>query len=281
MSRLAYICSMPHSGSTAFSLFLGTHSKLVGLGGIDRAVAALAEASSADGKGVNLPCTCGQTAANCVYWGGVVAAIRAHRPPGRRERYQIALDTFHAVFGSDAWPVDSSKHVEPLEDICTLDGLELRAFHLIKDVRALTSSFIDQARKNKTHRRPGVILSMEYFWRWHRENRKIERLLANRQIQSHRFGYEELCLAPEAVMKEVSRFLDVPEEAGSLCLKESRSHLIVGNRMRNQKEKQQLRYDNRWFSRRDWALASLVFPQIRRYNSTAVYSNQTDAMWTK
>lgn len=284
MHRLAYICSLPHSGSTAFSLFLGTHSRLIGLGGIDRAVSTLAEAITAREAGArapNLPCTCGLPATSCPYWGEVARQLSPGRPPGRKQRYQLALDTFGAVFGEEAWPVDSSKHVEPLAELCALDSLRLRAFHLLKDVRSLTASMIDQARRDKDSRRPGAFLALEYFWRWRRENGKIDRFLAQRKIEAHRIGYEELCLAPETIMAKVSDFLGVPAETGSLCLRESRSHLIIGNRMRTQAGKEHLRYDSRWFSRRDWLLVSVLFPQIRRYNSDAVYSNQSDAVWTR
>jgi len=279
--RLSYICSLPHSGSTMFSLFLGTHSRMVGLGGIDRSVGLLAEAlASREAKKLaRLHCTCGSAAAECRYWGEVARRIPSHDVGSSCAQYTLALDTFEAVFGSDMWPVDSSKHVEPLCEVSKIDGLDLRVFHLIKDVRSLTASFVHKKVGRTGSKRPRVLMAIGYFWKWRRENGKIEACLERLRAETHRVGYEEVCLAPEFIMGAVSEFLGLPKEAGALEFQRSNSHLIVGNRMREQEEKQTLRYDHRWFSRRDWLLAAVLLPSIMRYNSTAVYSHGADAMW--
>ncbi|MHA3771573.1 hypothetical protein ACXR0O_08555 [Verrucomicrobiota bacterium sgz303538] len=265
------------------SLFLGTHSRLVGLGGIDRSVRLLSEAlEGKDTKKLQkLRCTCGTAATECRYWGEVARRIPSHDVSNRRAQYELALSTFPNVFGEDAWPVDSSKHIEPLDDLCKINGLDLKVVHLIKDVRSLTASFIDQARRHKGNTRPGALLAIEYFLRWRRENGKIDACLTRNHLPVQRVGYEEVCMAPEVIMGAVSGFLGLPAEPGSLTFDQSNSHLIVGNRMREQEEKQTLRYDHRWFARRDWIPAAVLLPQILRYNTRAVYSNGSDAMWTK
>ena len=283
VSRLIYICSLPHSGSTAMSLFLGTHSRLIGLGGIDRAVTVLSDVLASQGgkKERKLQCTCGAPALECVYWGEIARQLPVRRPKDRPARYEMALEVFAAVFGSDRIPVDSSKHVEPLDDLARLPALDLKVLHLMKDVRSLTMSFIDNARRDKKSARPGSFLAIQYFLRWWRENGKIDNAVARHHLPALRAGYEEMCLAPEIILAAISAFLEIPAEVGSLDFSESASHLIVGNRMREQAEKQRLRYDHRWFARRDWTLASVIFPHIRRYNSKAVYSNGGDAMWSR
>lgn len=279
--RLLYICSLPHSGSTMFSLFLGTHSRLVGLGGIDRAVQVLAEAVGDAKKSAKLQCTCGAPGLACPYWGEVARRLPGGDATQRRGRYELALDAFQSVFGDGVWPVDSSKHVEPLAEVRLIAGLDLKAVHVMKDVRSQTASDIDRARRDRGIQRPGALLAVEYFWRWRRENRKIDDFLTRYEVARRRVGYEEACLAPEVIMGVMSEFLGVPREAGSLKLGESRSHLIVGNRMRGQEEKQTLRYDHRWFARRDWLPAALLLPQIMRFNSSAVYGNGSEAMWKR
>jgi hypothetical protein len=264
-----------------FSLFLGTHSKLVGLGGIDRAVQVLAAALLRVKETRQLRCTCGADARECPFWGAVAAQVSPRLLNSRHARYELALQTFTDVFGEDRWPIDSSKHVEPLRDFQSMTNLDVRVVHVIKDVRSFTISFIEQARRKKNITRPGTLLAIEYFWRWRRENQKIENFLKRYHIRAKRVGYEEACLAPEKVMAAVSAFLGVGHEDGSIAFDNSASHLIVGNRMRGQAEKRQLRYDHRWFARRDWAWAAVLFPQILHYNSHLVYSNQTDAMWAR
>lgn len=273
MAKLLYLCSLPHSGSTLLSLFLGGHSRLISLGGIDRSVSLLCDPKEA----ARLECTCGSPALECRYWSEVAKRLRGK--PRLPERYQIALEAFGSVFGDEVWPMDSSKHVEPLRELASEENLTLRAIHLIKDVRTLTTSFIDRARRTKAHPRPGPVLALEYFWKWRRENRKIETCLETRGVEFRRVGYEELCLAPDTITARISEWLGLPVESVSPSLRQSGSHLIAGNRMRKQEEKQSLRYDHRWFSRREWLLAAVLFPQIMKYNSEAVYSNQADALW--
>lgn len=282
MRRLLYICSLPHSGSTALSLFLGTHSRLIGLGGIDRAVSVVAEAIASNDatKLPALQCTCGVAATECVFWGEVAKQISTRDFRKRQVRYELALEVFQRVFGDDFWPVDSSKHVEPLEDWRGLPDLDLKVIHLIKDVRAAVTSAIDHARRAKKTR-PGPLLVLEHSRRWRRENRKIDQFLARTTLPNQRVGYEEICLMPATMMRVISQFAGVPEEEGSLQLRASQSHLITGNRMREQAEKQELRYDHRWLARRDWIWAAVFSPEIFRYNSKAVYSNKSDALWTR
>ena len=266
-----------------FSLFVGTHSRLIGLGGIDRSVRVLMEALAAgkEKKRQSLRCTCGAAAVECRYWGEVARRIPSHDVSNRRAQYTVALDAFAAGFGDDAWPVDSSKHVESLDELSKIIGLDVRVVHLIKDVRSLSTSFIDQARSKKGVTRPGTLLAIEYFWRWRRENGKIDACVARNHLPVQRVGYEEVCLAPDVVMGVIHNFLGVPKESCSLAFETSQSHLIAGNRMLNQEEKQTLRYDHRWFARNDWLAAAFLFPQILRYNSQAVYSNDAGAMWTR
>ena len=265
-----------------FSLFLGTHSKLIGLGGIDRSVRLLADAlATSDRKKVErLTCTCGSPGTGCRYWGEVTRRIPAHDVSNRRAQYALALRTFADVFGDGIWPVDSSKHVEPLKDLRELKDVDLRVVHLIKDVRSLTASRVAD-RRSKGTRRPSAVLALESFWRWRRENGKIDDCLASGGMAAKRVGYEEVCLAPEIIMRKVASFVGIPEEPGSLDFEHSNSHLIVGNRMREQKEKQKLRYDHRWFARHDWLPAALLLPQVLRYNARAVYSNDCAAMWSR
>jgi len=145
---------------------------------------------------------------------------------------------------------------------------------LIKDVRNNAISAIDRARRKKNTRRPGWMLAVENFHRWRRENGKIDTATSQLGVPTLRVGYEELCLKHEKAMESIAAFLGLPREKLSLSLETSHSHLIACNRMREQSEKQQLRYDNRWFSRQEWLLAACLFPGVMRYNTQAVYGTR-------
>ena len=52
----------------------------------------------------------------------------------------------------------------------------------------------------------------------------------------------------------------------------TKSHCTLGNRMRLKKEKKSIKYDARWFIRREWLIASFILRKIMEFNSKNVYS---------
>ena len=230
-------------------------------------------------------CTCGKRADDCVFWGKIASILQENEDLPLDKKYQIVLDTFENVFGKHLIPVDSSKYIESMQILCKNPEVDARVLHLIKDVRSFTISQIDRGTrpgypsraKRGTRRTSGY-----HFWMWYLQNKRIQGFLRKENIQSFQMGYEELCLYPDLVLQKMCDFLGEKMEPSMLCIEASGSHIIRGNRMREQADKRQkILYDHRWFYRNEWILPAAFFPNIMKYNRSQVYNNGTEMIWKR
>lgn len=268
--KLLYIASLPHSGSTVSSLILGQQPKVIGLGGIDRAVTILAEEPE---RAAQEFCSCGNKVLECEYWSQVLARADSVKGAGQRQRYDLALSVFQGLFGPDAWAVDSSKHAEPVAELSRYSEIDLRAFHLCRDYRSAVVCSVDLKRTRKKVARPGWMIGLEAGLRWHRGNAKVRSILLQNKIPFLGIGYEELCLGLPHFFLKLGAFLNTQIIEVPATVAGSQSHLFIGNAMRRQKQKEALMYDYRWFSRTDWMAASLLMPWLAKSNKDWVYGN--------
>jgi hypothetical protein len=275
--RVVFIASLGHSGSTLLDLMLGGHPQFIGLGEIANVIA---PSERADGRSANPFCSCGETSDRCPFWSVVTERLANEQPSSIARRYEVVFETFESIFGTEVFPVDSSKYLPRLEILHEQLQLDLRVLFLLKDVRAFTVSELDNiARKRAVGVARRSTNSLAVFRNWYSTNTKLGDYLEREQIPTFMLGYEELCLAAEKMARKICEFLQVPFCSSMLTLSESRSHVIRGNRMRNQSDKSALAYDHRWFRRHVWMLPALLCPRIMRYNRQHVYSNGLDSMW--
>jgi hypothetical protein len=272
---IIYIASLTHSGSTLLDLMLGGHSRFIGLGEVARFL----ERGVEDAH--QATCSCGHAMDDCRFWSQIASRLSAQDPQSFENQYASVFETFTDVFGQDHIPVDSSKHLPPLELLHTKLKFDVQVLYLIKDVRSFTISQLDDMkRKGKGQGRNRLQRSpFRIFWQWYADNKAMQRFLIEHQIPFFQLGYEELCLYPEMMAQKICGFLGEESEPAMLMLTDSNSHVMRGNRMRNQREKSAIRYDHRWFLRSEWILPALLFPHIMRYNAKEVYRNQTEAIW--
>ena len=64
------------------------------------------------------------------------------------------------------------------------------------------------------------------------------------KIDCLQIGYEELCLSAKPVIKKVCDFLGIDVQTSMFRLENSKNHILIGNRMRNNPEKLEIKYDN-------------------------------------
>jgi len=292
MKKLIFVAGAGHSGTTMLGLVLGQHSRLKGLGEVFQVLQSRPGYSGLDdirAKGAR--CSCGKTLDGCVFWSRVDATLNERKDPTYGERLDVVLEVFEQLFGREYCGVDTSKGVEPLT-LAVKAGIDVRVIHLIKDVRAYTISYIDRAdvRQSRglsiSRKKTGMLgefyrrLPAYYFLDWHAQNLKIQKFLRAKNIPSFQLGYEELCLYPSSMIGKMCEFLEIPMEQEMLTLDNvSQSHIIRGNRMRHSSEKRQIRYDNRWFYRKEWLTPSILFPHISRFNREEVYKNTARSFW--
>ena len=284
--KVVFIASLSHSGSTLLNLLLGNHPKLIGLGEIDT-ILHMTPARLESEKVMR--CSCGQRVADCQFWSPAISALLAHSQATLRERYSILFDTFQTIYGDEYQIVDASKYINALRLMSALSEIELKVVHLIKDVRGFVVSHRDATEAEMKYRHLPVFGSTKFsrwlylhtiktpsylFWKWYLRNTAIMRLLDSSSIQQHRVGYDELAQHPKEILLQLYELLEVEPASDSATIpRQTNSHVFMGNPMLADQEKMgAVRYDDRWKTRRDWRIASELFPHILRFNNEVVYS---------
>lgn len=276
MQKVAFIASLSHSGSTLLDLIVGGHPKCVGLGEIARV---LIPGPMGLEKTRQVLCSCGNKMDDCIFWGKVAKALEGKEDLSIKEKYPFVLEIFKEVFGEDHVLVDSSKYVAPLDIWHTMPEIDLNVLLIIKDVRTYTISQLDYDKKYRDKFSVKSIPAY-LFWRWYRSNRHLQNFIKNKNIQYYKMGYEELCLKPKFITEKICNFLGQEPDPAMLSIKQSGSHVIRGNMMRSQSGKREgIMYDHRWFHRREWILSAALFPNIMKFNTEQVYSNETTKIW--
>lgn len=284
--KLIFIASLSHSGSTLINLLLGAHPMLVGLGEIDTVLQMSPEQLESEKV---MRCSCGQRVGTCEFWQPAMAALLAKPEATLRERYAILFRVFQDIYGPDRYIVDSSKYLGQLRTVSSLQDVELKVIHLLKDVRGFTVSQRDAtAAELKYHHLPVLFGSAEFskqvylhtiksptylFWKWYLRSLAVKRLL--KDTRHAQVGYEELARERSASISKLFGFLglQVPEQLAAIP-KQTNSHAFMGNPMLGDPQKMgEVRYDDRWLARSDWKLAGCFFPHILAFNAREVYSN--------
>lgn len=293
MKELVYISCRGHSGSTLLDLMLSGHPRLIGVGEV---YSLFDPARNFLNRPKEVRCSCGKQMDQCDFWGKTTDLLRERWTAGASEQelYRLFLSSFYEYFGQDAIPVDISKTDDALNTLKTLEDINIKVVFLVRDVRSWTISMRDTIRRSKDFALTDLIrkygwrlgkpflgrMSSKFFWHWYILNRRTQRLLRDNGLSFIQIGYEELCLYPDFIMKKISEFLKLEYTEDMLTLTDKQSHVLLGNRMRSQKEKRRrVAYDDRWFYKLEWMLPALIFPQIMKYNSIEVYRNIRDQLW--
>ncbi|MFB3903776.1 MAG: sulfotransferase [Acidobacteriota bacterium] len=119
--------------------------------------------------------------------------------------------------------VDTSKGLLRLPALARLSGLDLRAIHLVRDVRGVVAS-----RKRRETPLPVTRMARQ----WATNNRRIQALLG--RLFGHRYlriRYEDLCRDLEGTLRSIQEFCGCQQVLLSLDPAKTPHH-IVGNPMR-------------------------------------------------
>jgi len=261
--KAIYIAGLGHSGSTVLDLLLATGGKAVSLGQIWNV---LGEDSCKTRARI---CTCGSSAADCGFWGPILDRLESSRgtlSPG--EKYRFVLARAKDLFGPHMAIVDSSKEVSNVATLAKeVPELKLLVLHNIKDVRAFTTSMIDNSLRKHNRRPSPERLFLEWYRTNHSVHSKVSQVLGRPPL---RVMYEALCFATQAVAERVTELLGEQYIDPDAPLKSGLTHIISGNRFRlsDSKEATSLTYDCRWFGRSEWLRPYFLMPFVRKYNET-------------
>lgn len=295
--QLLYIMGLGRSGSTVLDSLLGNHPRMIGVGELRLLPTAGWKRSEY--------CACGVVVDECPFWrevrrrwegltdGATPSSLEAAQNRVERIRYRgfggRGATTAHAeyarstgallraleqVSGADII-VDSSKHPGRASALARIEGVTLRAVHLVRDVRAVAWSLSKAYDANpraglqrKIVPRPPLRTALRWVFVNGMAERVARRLGPERWC---RVRYEDLARDPARALGDIGRLCGIdlgPLGERAASGEELRiGHTVAGNRLR-MKGSFRLRFDEQWqgLSTRDERLLRLVAgPFLRRY----------------
>jgi hypothetical protein len=137
--------------------------------------------------------------------------------------------------------VDSSKIAVHLKYLLRSPSLKIKAIHLLRDGRAVTTSMLGHGLKRET--RAKTIEAAASSWRGNNESaeRLLTRLPSSQWLQ---IRYEDLCREPAPMLERLCDFLGMDRDRVVLDFRSKQQH-VLGNDMRL-KSTSEIRLDERW-----------------------------------
>jgi hypothetical protein len=241
--KTVFITGLHRSGTTILCMILGAHPKCIAVGEVEAVIRA-----DRDRKWVESHysrCTCGK----CNFWPKVMENIDKADSDDLKKRYRIFLKTFSDYFPGKI-PIDSSKYIPSLKAISELSSC--MPIRIVRDVRGWCIS--------KTGK-----ITARHMLDWYKRNLFFERSSKGAYLM----GYEQLALNPHKEIVRVCDYLGLKYDEKMLDIPSPTDHILVGNRMRTQKN-QRIIYDSRWMKINSiWP--TLLFP-IMQYNNKRVFN---------
>lgn len=297
--NLVYIAGNVHSGSTLLEMLLGSFDEAWGLGEVNTVPWELVEGKES--------CECGKYPSFCPFWsevrkksggilkpGGYLSLFReslnggkllrpkeinslflGHDPPKERledfcrvnrDFFRIAKKKAEDVSGRKMrYLVDSSKDPYRLFWLIFCKDINIKIIHLKKDPRA----FVYSMTKNERRFLPGLLKTLRMSIRYIVENLLVEKAI-KRVPRSECFDlrYRNLASNPEAVLKRISLWLDIPyRENMSKNFRDIERHGLTGNKARY--EKKGVVLDEKWKTGlpayRKNIIKFMTYPWARKY----------------
>ena len=282
--RLLLIRGLGHSGTTILDLALGAHPQLIGLGEAARILQSPGPGEENRGPSqlrgalrFERRCTCGAIAADCPVWGDLLEWLPANdRLPLTIKMHHLLEAVDNASGTTPTWVVDSFQDDFHLP-FHHADDLEIRIIHLTRDLRSWVHSRSRDGRR-RGHWWPGL----KPLLRWCRINARHESWLLRCGKPVFRMGYEELALDPEATLRRLCCWLQIPFNARMLRPhRHSSSHQLAGNRVRFDAQRSgAIQYDGAWMKETSvLAQMALMLPWVSSLNRRLVYScSEVDAV---
>lgn len=255
-SKVVFIASLPHSGSTLLGLMLNAHPDMVSVGELKQ----LARFTGI-GEVRRNRCTCrAKTVHECKFWSAV--ETRVETATGRKlealnvrdcsNEETFAADTsilFAGVLAASGkrYVVDSSKGVERLALFMANPSLDVFPILLLRDPKGqIHSANMSLLRKSKKKHRClkkkgySLIERMRFYVA---TNRKLYQLI--KSVPHAVIAYENLVVQPEETLTELMQSLGLPFHPRQLDWAGQESHVVSGNRLRWSKNSM-LRLDEAW-----------------------------------
>jgi 7-cyano-7-deazaguanine synthase len=243
--RVVHVVGAPYSGSTVFSLFLGTHPDVFAVGELISLGADLE---------LGVPCTCGVPVALCGYWRAVLDRVgsptwsdadamsaafaeeQGSAPAAAYGAEARALWVAAAAASGCRVVVDASK--DPRRVALLGDDPAVRLLHLVRDGRAA----IDSMRRHLGADLDATAIAHRWV-----ATQEAARRQCDQRPDSLLVRYEDWCDEPVVATREMARWLGVDELAFGALEQAGVSHHLRGNLSRF--DRRALARDDSWRQR--------------------------------
>ncbi len=275
--KLLLIRGLGHSGTTILDLALGANPDVMGLGEAARLLRPPKITDAHDGPyrlrndmRFKRVCSCGSVAAECSIWGEYLEWLRLNDDLSMDQKVLKLFDS-DSVSGSEFWYIDSYQ-----DDLSMLrlpiDSFDLRVIHLVRDIRSWLPRRVKSDRSKGKH-----FSSFRNAFRWIYVNQKFSKVFRRSSVPVLCVGYEELALQPELTLRLICQWLGLDYSARMLSPGlYSKSHILLGNRVRQQVNRnQQIVYDASWLRDSNFGFSTFLFsiPLVSQMHRNLVYSN--------
>lgn len=267
--KVIVLNSLSHSGSTVLSMVLSASQNAVSLGEVYQ----ILRDKPSKWLENNESCSCGKSSESCEFWHPVLRHIQTHQIDDIAERYKYTLEQFTRIYGIHSTLIDTSKGDKHI-DIYRRLNVTFKLIYLLRDVRSFAYS---QSKVAARQNRKGLKKIKGKVWfqflKWYFGNKKRLNKFERASIEYHKIGFEDFCFNQSDRLIELCDYVDIPFNAEYLSMINAEHHVLMGNPMRHQKDKQSaIKYDSSWLSDRRNAIPSALFPFITAYNKRHVYN---------
>jgi len=252
MTRIAFIAGLEHSGTTLLDFIVGGGTESVALGEVSSFIDSESRAIFLSRFGrfedAHL-CSCGKRHETCDMWAPVVDYMSENPSSDLVARYGEVIDSAVRNFGHEVVLSDSSKSVRALKTALEAakgrPDTDIRVLFAIKDVRSFVAS-ITQTRQLGFR---GQILCFRW---WQGGNQEIFSFLESTGVPYLVVFYEALCLRTRPTVDRICQFLGIRPDSYfdtlNAKLAHQRSHICMGNTDMAFRNRDEIRYDCRWFN---------------------------------
>ena len=254
--KLLYVVGLEHSGTTLISHLLSEHENYIALGEI----AAFFSHSHmqryldkwGDYDDVSL-CSCGSGWHKCELWSDLIHLSGHNSNKGLLEKYKNLFDYFKEHYPPDTVIVDSSKSFSILKlliDNAHSLGLshdDVFVVFAAKDVRNFANSIASKEGANNS-----LVSHYRSFNWWLGENKKIISYLENAEINFQFSFYDVLFNDGDELPSRINSFLRECystmgyQTVESSNVSHSKSPIAMGNKNFIMRNRNNIRYDERW-----------------------------------
>ena len=266
--KVIVLNSLSHSGSTVLSMVLSSSQNAISLGEIYLVL----RDDPDNWLEHNKTCSCNNSTDSCAYWNLVLNFIKENQINDITERYKYALEFFESVYGYESILIDTSKGCKHFTIYNNLK-IDYKVIYLIRDVRSFSFS---QSKVAFRQKRTGLKKIKGKVWfqylKWYFGNKKRLNKFKSDEVQYYKIGYEDFCFNQAERLIEICNYIDIEYKDNYLSMTNAKHHILMGNPMRHQKNKQtSINYDASWLSDTRNAIPSTLFRFITSYNNKNVY----------